>query len=126
MSSRVVFLDRSACGFWTFHLFSYLGLLAIQGFFRTFGLMCSNFDTAFRMSILFVPNIVQYAGYTAKGKKKETVSGTKNGDEEANSNAARSLGRRSTTPSPFLAALKGSCRCLRVCQAGYRGGSHWI
>lgn len=55
----MVNLHRSAGAFWTFQLFSYLGFLAVQGFFRTFGLLCSNFDTAFRISVLFVPNIIQ-------------------------------------------------------------------
>ena len=35
----------------------------MQGFFRTFGLCFQNFDTAFRMSVIFVPNIIQYSGY---------------------------------------------------------------
>ena len=36
----------------------------MQGFFRTFGIMFTNFDTAFRTAILFFPNIIQYVGYT--------------------------------------------------------------
>ena len=56
-------LHRSAGAFWTFHLISYLTYLTMQGFFRTFGLCFQNFDTAFRMSIVFVPNIIQYSGY---------------------------------------------------------------
>ena len=56
-------LNRSAGGFWTFHLISYTTFLAMQGFFRTFGLCFQNFDTAFRMSVIFFPNIVQYSGY---------------------------------------------------------------
>ena len=56
-------LHRSAGAFWTSHLISYLRYLATQGFFRTFGLCFQNFDTAFRMSIVFVPNIIQYSGY---------------------------------------------------------------
>ena len=56
-------LHRSAGAFWTFHIFAYLTYLSMQGFFRTFGLCFQNFDTAFRMSIIFVPNIMQYSGY---------------------------------------------------------------
>lgn len=41
----------------------YLGFLTMQGFFRTFGIMCSNFDTAFRLATFFIPNMIQYAGY---------------------------------------------------------------
>ncbi|KAI0789262.1 ABC-2 type transporter-domain-containing protein [Abortiporus biennis] len=56
-------LARSAGGFFTYHLFIYLAFLTMQGFFRTFGLLCSNFDIAFRLATFFVPNMVQYAGY---------------------------------------------------------------
>ncbi|KAI9569434.1 pleiotropic drug resistance ABC transporter [Boletus coccyginus] len=56
-------LARSAGGFFTFHLFVYLSYLAMQGFFRTFGLLCISFDSAFRLAIFFLPNIVQYTGY---------------------------------------------------------------
>lgn len=59
----MVGLDRSGGGFWTFHLFAYGGFLAIQGFFRTFGMICANFDVAIRVAILFVPSIIQYSGY---------------------------------------------------------------
>jgi ATP-binding cassette subfamily G (WHITE) protein 2 (SNQ2) len=58
-------LSRSAGGFFTFHLFQYVAFLAmqvdspehdmqtarshvLQSFFRLFGILCSNFDTAFR------------------------------------------------------------------------------
>ncbi|KAI8981169.1 ABC-2 type transporter-domain-containing protein [Trametes punicea] len=56
-------LSRSAGGFFTYHLFIYLAFLTMQGFFRTFGLMCSNFDFAFRLAVFFIPNMVLYAGY---------------------------------------------------------------
>lgn len=56
-------LARSAGGFFTFHLFTYMAYLAMQGFFRTMGLLCSNFDSAFRIATFFVPNMVSYAGY---------------------------------------------------------------
>ena len=35
----------------------------MQGFFRSFGLLCSNFDSAFRLATFFVPNMIQYIGY---------------------------------------------------------------
>ncbi|KAL5519548.1 SNQ2_1 [Sanghuangporus vaninii] len=56
-------LSRSAGGFFTFHLLTYLAFLSMQGFFRTLGLLCSNFDSAFRIATFFVPNMISYAGY---------------------------------------------------------------
>ncbi|KAG6841566.1 hypothetical protein C0991_009601 [Blastosporella zonata] len=56
-------LHSSAGGFFTFHLFNYIAYLSMQGFFRTFGLICSNFDSAFRLAVFFIPNFIQYAGY---------------------------------------------------------------
>lgn len=56
-------LSWTAGGFFTFHLFTYLAYLAMQGFFRTMGLLCTNFDSAFRIATFFVPNMVSYAGY---------------------------------------------------------------
>ena len=56
-------LHRSAGAFWTFHLIGYTTFLSLQGFFRTFGLCFQNFDTALRMSVIFVPSIIQYSGY---------------------------------------------------------------
>ncbi|THH33132.1 hypothetical protein EUX98_g1017 [Antrodiella citrinella] len=56
-------LSRSAGGFFTYHLFTYLGFLTMQGFFRTFGLMCQSFDFAFRLATFFVPNMIVYIGY---------------------------------------------------------------
>ncbi|KAF9225228.1 hypothetical protein BS17DRAFT_778327 [Gyrodon lividus] len=56
-------LARSAGGFWTYHLFVYMAYLAMQGFFRTFGLLCVNFDSAFRLATFFIPNMIQYCGY---------------------------------------------------------------
>jgi len=56
-------LARSAGGFFTFHLFTYAAFLAMQGFFRTLGLLCTNFDSAFRVATMFVPNMISYAGY---------------------------------------------------------------
>ncbi|KAI0323043.1 ABC-2 type transporter-domain-containing protein [Amylostereum chailletii] len=49
--------------FWTFHLINYCAFLGMQGFFRTFGQLCQNFDQAFRLGSFFVPNIVFYVGY---------------------------------------------------------------
>ncbi|KAJ7897281.1 pleiotropic drug resistance ABC transporter [Mycena olivaceomarginata] len=42
-------LSRTAGGFWTFHLFNYVAYLTMQGFFRTFGVLCTNFHFAFRL-----------------------------------------------------------------------------
>lgn len=41
----------------------YTAFLSMQGFFRTFGIMCTNFDSAFRLATFFIPNMIQYAGY---------------------------------------------------------------
>ncbi|KAF8665434.1 hypothetical protein AX16_000453 [Volvariella volvacea WC 439] len=56
-------LHRSAGAFFTFHLFNYIAYLGMQGFFRTFGHLCSNFDSAFRLATFFIPNYIQYTGY---------------------------------------------------------------
>ncbi|KAI0660568.1 ABC-2 type transporter-domain-containing protein [Cubamyces menziesii] len=56
-------LSRSAGGFFTYHLFIYMAFLTMQGFFRTFGVMCTNFDSAFRLAVFFIPNMILYAGY---------------------------------------------------------------
>ena len=56
-------LDRNGGAFFIWELFSYLAFLTMQGFFRTFGLMCSNFNMAFRLSVLLTPNIIVYIGY---------------------------------------------------------------
>ncbi|KAG6820654.1 hypothetical protein H0H93_013505 [Arthromyces matolae] len=53
-------LHQSAGGFFTFHLFNYMAYLAMQGFFRSFGLICSNFDSAFRLAVFFIPNFRQH------------------------------------------------------------------
>ena len=55
-------LDRSAGGFWTYHLIVYLVFLVMQAFFRTFGLIFRDFDTAFRISVIFLTHILQYSG----------------------------------------------------------------
>ncbi|KAF9011150.1 pleiotropic drug resistance ABC transporter [Cyathus striatus] len=59
----MVGLHRSAGAFFTFHLFNYIAYLTMQGFFRTFGLICFNFDSAFRLAVFFIPNFIQYTGY---------------------------------------------------------------
>lgn len=46
-----------------FDLQIYAAFLTMQGFFRTFGLMCTNFDVAFRLGTFFVPNMILYTGY---------------------------------------------------------------
>ena len=56
-------LSRTAGGFFTFHLFTYLAFLAMQGFFRTLGTFCTNFDSAFRLATVVVPNMITYGGY---------------------------------------------------------------
>ncbi|CAK5280362.1 unnamed protein product, partial [Mycena citricolor] len=56
-------LARSAGGFFTFHLFAYVAYLTMQGFFRTFGVLCTNFDVAFRLAVFFIPNFIEYTGY---------------------------------------------------------------
>ncbi|KAI0269180.1 ABC-2 type transporter-domain-containing protein [Gloeopeniophorella convolvens] len=56
-------LHRSGGAFWTFHLFNYMAFLSIQGFFRTFGLFFSSYDTAFRLGAFFIPNLIIYIGY---------------------------------------------------------------
>ncbi|KAF8899244.1 ABC-transporter [Infundibulicybe gibba] len=56
-------LHPSAGAFWTFHLINYTAYLVMQGFFRTFGLMCHDFHSAFRLAVFFIPNFVEYAGY---------------------------------------------------------------
>lgn len=55
-------LHRSAGGFWTYHLVVYTTFLAMQAFFRAFGLIFHDFDTAFRISVIFFLHILQYAG----------------------------------------------------------------
>ncbi|KAJ3718555.1 ABC-2 type transporter-domain-containing protein [Lentinula raphanica] len=56
-------LNRSAGGFFTFHILIYLAFLTMQGFFRTFGQLCTNFDSAFRLATFFIPNFIEYTGY---------------------------------------------------------------
>jgi ATP-binding cassette subfamily G (WHITE) protein 2 (SNQ2) len=57
-------MHPSAGAFFTFHLFTYVAYLSMQGFFRTFGLVCSNFDAAFRLATFFIPNLLVIAPYS--------------------------------------------------------------
>jgi ATP-binding cassette, subfamily G (WHITE), member 2, SNQ2 len=50
-------LARNAGGLFTFHIMIYTAFLAIQGLFRTFGMLCKNFDSAFRISTFILPNL---------------------------------------------------------------------
>lgn len=50
-------LYRSAGAFFTYHLFSYIAFLAMQSLFRTFGLICFDFNAAFRLAVFFIPNL---------------------------------------------------------------------
>jgi len=72
-------LHRSAGAFWTFYLFNYIFFLCMQGLFRTLGLVCFRFESAFRLVAFFIPNMyvfgpsffsntswfpsIQYGGY---------------------------------------------------------------
>ena len=56
-------LERSAGGFFTFHLINYTTFLAMQGFFRTIGLFFSNYFSAYRVAVSIFPNLILYAGY---------------------------------------------------------------
>ncbi|KAK2465465.1 hypothetical protein APHAL10511_002357 [Amanita phalloides] len=56
-------LHRSGAAFWTYHLIVYTAFLALQGLFRTLGLLCFNLESAFRLATVIVPNFVLYTGY---------------------------------------------------------------
>jgi ATP-binding cassette subfamily G (WHITE) protein 2 (SNQ2) len=56
-------LHRSAGAFWTFHLFVYTTFIALQGLFRTFGLVCFSFESAFRLVAVVIPNLYVYPSY---------------------------------------------------------------
>jgi hypothetical protein len=55
-------LARNGGAFWTFHLLNYMAFLAMQGFFRSLGILCMSFHSAFRWAIIFIPNMIQYTG----------------------------------------------------------------
>ncbi|KAG8930788.1 hypothetical protein FRC02_003660 [Tulasnella sp. 418] len=56
-------LARNGGGFWTFHLLIYMAFLALQGFFRTLGVLCPSFDAAFRAAALILTFMITYCGY---------------------------------------------------------------
>ncbi|KAJ3509385.1 hypothetical protein NLJ89_g5251 [Agrocybe chaxingu] len=58
-------LPFSAVRILVFNIIVYFmsGLHRSAGFFRTFGLMCFNFDSAFRLAVFFLPNFIEYTGY---------------------------------------------------------------
>jgi len=53
-------LHRSAGAFWTYHLLNYVCFLCMQGLFRTLGLLCSKFQSAFRLAVFFIPNMYAF------------------------------------------------------------------
>ena len=55
-------LSRSAGAFFTFQMLIYISFLVMQGFFRLLGILCNNFDQAFRLGSFFIPNMILYAG----------------------------------------------------------------
>jgi len=55
-------LSRSAGAFFTFQMLVYISFLVMQGFFRLLGILCNNFDQAFRLGSFFIPNMILYAG----------------------------------------------------------------
>lgn len=57
-------LSRSAGAFFTFQMLIYVSFLVMQGFFRLLGVLCNNFDQAFRLGSFFVPNMILYTGWS--------------------------------------------------------------
>ena len=53
-------LHRSAGAFWTFYLLNYTCFLCMQGLFRTLGVLCSKFESAFRLVTFFIPNMYAF------------------------------------------------------------------
>ncbi|QRV86840.1 ABC-2 type transporter [Ceratobasidium sp. AG-Ba] len=56
-------LERSAGGFFTFYLFTYLTFLVMTAFFRLIGIICKGYDTAARLAAVIITLMVVYAGY---------------------------------------------------------------
>ncbi|KAG9038328.1 hypothetical protein FRB95_001740 [Tulasnella sp. JGI-2019a] len=56
-------LHRSGGAFFTFHFLVWIAFLTMQGIFRTIGVLCPNFDSAFRVAVIIVPNLITYSGY---------------------------------------------------------------
>ena len=57
-------LSRSSEAFFTFQMLVYVSFLVMQGFFRLLGILCNNFDQAYRLGSFFVPNMVLYTGWS--------------------------------------------------------------
>ena len=53
-------LHRSAGAFWTFYLLGYTCFLCMQGLFRTLGVLCSKFESAFRLIGILFPNMYAF------------------------------------------------------------------
>ncbi|KAF7795147.1 hypothetical protein EIP86_006295 [Pleurotus ostreatoroseus] len=61
----------------------------MQGFFRSFGLLCSNFDSAFRLATFFVPNMI----LSGLGPNQIcTLFGSTPGDSDVSGGAYLSVG----------------------------------
>ncbi|KAG9009142.1 hypothetical protein FRB94_012414 [Tulasnella sp. JGI-2019a] len=64
-------LYRSGGAFWTFHLLVWMAFLTMQAIFRTIGVLCPNFDSAFRVAVFVVPNLISYSGYLIPRKSMQ-------------------------------------------------------
>ncbi|KAG8862307.1 hypothetical protein FRB96_001886 [Tulasnella sp. 330] len=64
-------LYRNGSAFWTFHILVWLAFLTMQGIFRTIGVLCPNFDSAFRVAVFIVPNLISYSGYLIPRKSMQ-------------------------------------------------------
>ncbi|KDQ33995.1 hypothetical protein PLEOSDRAFT_1091717 [Pleurotus ostreatus PC15] len=53
-------LNASGGAFWTFHLINYTAFLTMQGFFRTIGLFCTSFHTAFSGYMISVDSMKRW------------------------------------------------------------------
>lgn len=56
-------LSRSSEAFFAFQMLVYVSFLVMQGFFRLLGILCNNFDQAYRLGSFFVPNMILYTGW---------------------------------------------------------------
>ncbi|CAE6481297.1 unnamed protein product [Rhizoctonia solani] len=56
-------LERSAGGFFTFYLFTYITFLSMTAFFRLIGIVCTGYDVAARLAAVIITLMVIYAGY---------------------------------------------------------------
>jgi ATP-binding cassette subfamily G (WHITE) protein 2 (SNQ2) len=56
-------LARSAAAFFSFFILVFVGFLAMAGFFRWTGTICSNFDIAARFATVVVISMSLYSGY---------------------------------------------------------------